>query len=259
MTGARRRGRRPPAAIKAQHGSMNEVSSTTLAAGHRPGGRTGGDSRSGWIVHALVLIACLALAGAGVFWGGFLSYVQTVRSMVTAGGTAEPAEADGIVVLTGGAERIAGAMALLADGHARRLLISGVHPDTSAAQIGRMVDAGPSLFDCCVDLDRRAANTSGNALEAAKWARDNAFGSLIVVTSAYHMPRSLAEFGAAMPQVALTPWPVVTPAADPDRWWRDAGTAALLLGEYLKYMAARARLGLAEAGRGAPVLAEFDR
>jgi uncharacterized SAM-binding protein YcdF (DUF218 family) len=234
---------------------MNQGSTSALAADDRPAKR--GDRRAGWIVHALILAACAALAGAGVFWGGFLTYVDDVRDVGARVG--DPEDADGIVVLTGGSERIAGAMGILAEGHARRLLISGVHPDTSAAQIGRMVDAGPSLFECCVDLDRRAANTAGNALETAKWARGHEFRSLIVVTSAYHMPRSLAELGAAMPDVALRPWPVVTPAADPDRWWRDGSTAALLLGEYLKYMAARARLGLAEAGRGAPVLAEFDR
>jgi uncharacterized SAM-binding protein YcdF (DUF218 family) len=230
-----------------------------MAAGHRPGRRSGGGRSAGWIVHAGVLAGCAALAGAGVFWGGFLTFVDDVRAMAPATGSAPAPTADGIVVLTGGAERIAGAMGLLVDGRARRLLISGVHPDTSAEQIARLVDAGPSLFDCCVDLDRRAANTTGNAEEAAKWARGHAFGSLLVVTSDYHMRRSLAEFGTAMPEVHLIPWAVEAPTVDADRWWADGATAALFLGEYLKYMAAKVRIGLIEAGMDAPDIAEFAR
>lgn len=220
-------------------------------AGERP--------RPGWIVHAMVLAGCIALLVAGIFWGGFLRYADQVASLAAIAQPSDEVRADGIVVLTGGADRIAGAMTLLAEGRAKRLLISGVHPSTSAQQIGRMVDAGPSLFECCIDLDRRAANTIGNAAETAKWARQNEFTSLIVVTSAYHMPRALAELASAMPDVRLVAWPVATPSVDAARWWSSGDTAALLLGEYVKYMATRARLGLDMAGNGAPVLSEIAR
>ncbi|HUG62712.1 MAG TPA: YdcF family protein [Methylomirabilota bacterium] len=217
--------------------------------------RRGADSRAprgnGWIVHAAVLALCTALLAAGVFWGGFMVFATDVSALKAQ----RSVDADGIVVFTGGAERVAGAMELLTDGHARRLLISGVHPDTSARQIGHIVDAGPSIFDCCVDLDRRAANTIGNAFETAKWVRANEFGSLIVVTSAYHMPRSLAELGSAMPDVILVPYAVSPPSLDLQRWYYSGATMTLLLEEYLKYIAAKARMTLDEAGTGAPILA----
>ena len=153
-------------------------------------------------------------------------------------------ETDGIVVLTGGAERITGAVELMTAGKARRLLISGVHPETSASRLGRMVEAEPDMMACCVDLDRRAANTIGNALETAKWARRNGFLSLIVVTSAYHMPRSMLELSHAMPDIRLIPYPVTRPGLTLGDWSEDRGVIVLLLQEYLKYTATRLRLSL---------------
>jgi uncharacterized SAM-binding protein YcdF (DUF218 family) len=203
----------------------------------------------------LVLLVSAGLLSSGLFFGGFLVFATTVSRM----SAPDPLEADGIVVLTGGADRVSGAVDLLSGGHARRLLISGVHPETSARQIGKVVDAGPSLFDCCVDLDRRAANTVGNALETRKWVRQNAFSSLIVVTSAYHMPRSMAELKHAMPDVQLIPYPVARPTLDLERWYDDGGTVELLLEEYMKYIATRARLALAEQEAGSPAFAGVAR
>ena len=50
--------------------------------------------------------------------------------------------ADGIVVMTGGASRISDAIELLAAGHGKRLLISGVHRTTI---IGRDRPQQPAL------------------------------------------------------------------------------------------------------------------
>ncbi len=209
----------------------------------------------GWFTHVAVMAGCASLLGAGLFAGGFLAFTGEVAAMRSEAF----ATADGIVVFTGGAERVAGAVALIEGGHARRLLISGVHPDTSARQIGAMLDASPAVFDCCVDLDKRAANTIGNAAETAKWVRANGFSSLIVVTSAYHMPRSVIELAAAMPEVRIRPHAVSPESLDLDRWWASGGTTLLLLEEYLKYTAARTRLALERGGMASPILADLAR
>ena len=61
--------------------------------------------------------------------------------------------ADGIVVLTGGTSRVADALELLGSGRGKRLLITGVNPGTTTADIARQtVDYG-RLLNCCVDLD----------------------------------------------------------------------------------------------------------
>ena len=65
------------------------------------------------------------------------------------------AQADGIVVLTGGKSRINEGVRLLAAGKAKRLLISGVHAQTSVRQLSRLVPGAGPLFNCCIDLGAR--------------------------------------------------------------------------------------------------------
>ncbi len=151
-------------------------------------------------------------------------------------------KADGIVVLTGGSSRISDAMELLASKRGRRLLISGVHPTTRQHEITRLMPEYKKIFDCCVDLDRSALNTVGNAIETKRWAKERGFKSLIVVTSNYHIPRAMAELSHQLPDVSLIAFPVVTHRLT-DMWQNEA-TAKLLFSEYLKYMAAQARMRL---------------
>jgi uncharacterized SAM-binding protein YcdF (DUF218 family) len=152
--------------------------------------------------------------------------------------------ADGIVVLTGGASRINDAFELLASKRGRRLLITGVYPATNPGEISRMMPEYERLFSCCVDLDRSAVNTLGNAIATRRWTREQGFRSLIIVTSAYHMPRALAELGHQLPEVALVPFPVVTEKSRAEPWWSHVATAKLLVSEYLKYIVAVIRIRL---------------
>lgn len=203
----------------------------------------------------LVLLLALGLVATGFFAGGFLKYADDVTALRIP----SPLVADGIVVLTGGAERISGAVELLAAGRARRLLISGVNPGSTPGQIARSVDATPELMACCIDLDRRAANTIGNAIETAKWARTNGFLSLIVVTSAYHMPRSMLELRHAMPDIRLIPFPVTRTTLELDHWQRNWPTLSLMVQEYTKYLATRLRLQLSGVRGLSDILAGIAR
>ena len=58
------------------------------------------------------------------------------------------------------------------------------------------------------------------------WVDAHHFTRLIVVTSSYHMPRSLTELGRALPEVALVPYPVVPRTFRAERWWMHAGSDA---------------------------------
>ncbi|MCB1481387.1 MAG: YdcF family protein [Rhodobiaceae bacterium] len=167
--------------------------------------------------------------------------------------------ADGIVVLTGGADRIADAVALLTDSRGKRLLISGVNRATTRRDIRRAVDAKPELFRCCIDLGYSALNTFGNAVETGEWANRNGFHSLIVVTSGYHMPRTLMELSRAMPEIELIPHPVSGENLDFERWWADRRTATLMAKEYAKYVLALVRIRLRVPNvSSAPVAASAD-
>jgi len=153
-------------------------------------------------------------------------------------------KADGIVVLTGAAARIPDAIELLAAERGKRLLITGVHRATSAREIARLTPLYSKFFSCCIDLDRSALNTFGNAIEAKRWAREHNFNSLIVVTSNWHMPRAMAEFAYQLPDVALISYPVISPKVKDEPWWSNLDTARLLFAEYLKYLVALTRMRL---------------
>jgi uncharacterized SAM-binding protein YcdF (DUF218 family) len=150
--------------------------------------------------------------------------------------------ADGIVVLTGGDSRVTDALELLASGRGKRLLISGVYAGTTTNDIRRQVVDYNRVLSCCVDLDYSAVNTVGNAVQARQWALKNGFHSLIVVTSAYHMPRALAELSNQLPDVALIPYPVVSDRLRIEPWWSNTATTKVVLSEYFKYLAAKLRM-----------------
>lgn len=156
---------------------------------------------------------------------------------------------DGIVVLTGGAERVRTGLALLAAGKAERLLVSGAHPDARLAELAQAAGQPVAPLHSRVALGRAARSTRGNAAETAAWARAEGLRSIRVVTAGYHMPRATLELRRALPaEVALVPHPVMPPAL------RDAAAPArprtwsLLAGEYAKLIGAL--LGLAPAPEG---------
>jgi uncharacterized SAM-binding protein YcdF (DUF218 family) len=181
-------------------------------------------SRAGtWLTVALVVIVVYAF--------GFVVFVSKIPSEM------KPIDhADGVVALTGGDVRLKAAETLFESGKVgKRLLISGVHPGTTKTAIKQLVNGGPR-FDCCADMGFTATNTRGNALEAADWAREHHFHSLVVVTANYHMPRSLIEFADVMPNVKLMPYPVQQADVDPQLWWSNLHVFRMLQSEYIKYL-----------------------
>ncbi|MFG1461687.1 YdcF family protein [Xanthobacter sp. DSM 24535] len=175
--------------------------------------------------------------------GGFLMFTARIASR-------EPVAlkpVDAIVVLTGGQSRVSDGVQLLAEGHGKRLLITGVNRSTSPGELRRALPVSEALLDCCVDLGHKALNTWGNAIEAAEWARAKRFRSLMVVTSTWHMPRAMFELGRALPDVELVAYPVVSDRVSERGWWSDPQMVKLLVKEYLKYMMAQAKIRPAQA------------
>ena len=134
---------------------------------------------------------------------------------------------------------------LLKEGRGARLLISGVNRQTTHEDLKRVSGLSERLFASRVNVDYAANTTSDNAEETRAWAKAKGYTRLIVVTSSYHMPRSLTELSRAMPGVILVPHPVVPSKLNARRWWTDAYTARVLLAEYIKFLPSAARYGVA--------------
>jgi uncharacterized SAM-binding protein YcdF (DUF218 family) len=194
----------------------------------------------------------LAFIIAALWSGGFVEYVNQIQHLEP---QSSRTNADGVVALTGGTDRLEEGMRLLADGCCRRLLISGVHSDVTRDEMRKRWPTDEENFDCCVDLDHIARDTIGNAIETARWAAAHEFKSIIVVTASYHMPRSLLLIGEAAPGLELIPRPVSPERLHLEAWWSQPNTVQLLSGEFNKYLISliRDRVGMpAILGQPAP-------
>lgn len=204
------------------------------------GDATNREQTGGWRKWLFVAFCLSGFLGAA-FVAGFIGFAGSLERT-------EPSlhvQAEGVVALTGGSDRVIEAASLLARGQARRLLITGVNRSTHKPDLAKVLPVPHELLACCVDLGYRALDTEGNAAETRDWA--NAHGverSLIVVTSNYHMPRALVEISAVLPNVALYPFPVVSDQLNVEEWGRNPRVARLVGGEYLKWLFAIARTTL---------------
>ena len=176
-----------------------------------------------------------ALAVLGAAWaGGLFWFAATIPESVI-----DPAaRTDAIVVLTGGSGRLDTGLELLSGNRAEKLLVSGVYRGVDVAKLLELARRTPDELRCCVEIGYSADDTAGNAAETAAWMQKQGFRSLRIVTANYHMPRSLLEFGFAMPAKRLIAHPVFPAHVKRDRWWAWPGTALLIVSEYSKFILA---------------------
>ena len=181
--------------------------------------------RGSGLLWALLVFACLLLGA------------DFIRFTGRAGNATAPnaPKGDAVVALTGGSGvRIASGVNLVEAGAGARLLVSGVHKDVTADALQAMAGGNAETYDCCVDIGYLAETTFGNATETASWAKAHGFSRLIVVTSDYHMPRSLIVLQRAMPEAELIAYPVRT-HIDPAKAWTDPASFRGLFMEWTKW------------------------
>jgi len=164
-----------------------------------------------------------------VFWAfGFAGFLLSIQYLKIA-----ETNADGIVVLTGGPGRIDEGFKVLSSGRGLRLLISGVNQHLDNETILQAIGQGQALLECCVDPGREATDTKSNALEAATWAKEKGYSSIILITADFHMPRSLNAFYEYAPELKIIPHPVKA----------DVSPITLVV-EYNKYLLSLAHFDL---------------
>ncbi|MDR3449251.1 MAG: YdcF family protein [Alphaproteobacteria bacterium] len=174
--------------------------------------------------------------------GGLVVFVGSIDAMREPTVDTNLQITDGIVVLTGGSERVTTGLELLESGRGKKLFISGVHKGLTLDGIVGSQPVPDNLRSCCIVLGHLAGSTFGNADETDIWMNLENYRSLRLVTANYHMPRSLLVFHAAMPDIVIVPHPVVPDSVKLDDWWRHPGTVDLLVTEYMKYLAAFVRV-----------------
>jgi uncharacterized SAM-binding protein YcdF (DUF218 family) len=186
-----------------------------------------------WRLLRMGAVALIVILVAGFF--AFAAHVTSLKQ------PANTPKADAIVVLTGGQDRLAPAINLLLNGAAKKLLIAGVNPDTQKRDITSAYSVPRGIADCCIELDQVSTNTIGNARETAKWLRSNGFGTVILVTSNYHMPRAKLELARLGGTLDIEPYPLVASDLTAARWAEKPDAARLLITEYLKFCFVMAR------------------
>lgn len=180
----------------------------------------------GWVKY----IGFMTLLSFSLIMAGFISFTTRIENLRPPTSTLK---ADGIVVWTGkGGGRLETGASLLRQNIGERLLISGVNEKTSLKTIKALLILPDEKADCCIDLDYNAEDTIGNARETANWAHAFGYEHIILVTSAYHMPRAEIEIGAAIGHIKITPYPVVN--KNRERWYLNGARFKRLFQEYGK-------------------------
>lgn len=180
-----------------------------------------------FIFYPLFVALPLWLIGFGIF----VLYVFSFRFDPTT-------HADAIVAWTGGEYRIHTAVSLLEQGMSDKLLISGVNkvvkPDSFFKEMT------PEMRSK-IHLGYQATTTEENAMETADWVYKNKAKSVILVTSFYHMPRSLAELRYALPTIVVYPNPIWPKDFAESTAWIHTRSAFHLFVEYHKFLYVKLR------------------
>jgi uncharacterized SAM-binding protein YcdF (DUF218 family) len=169
-----------------------------------------------WSVRLLALLIALYGIGFGIF-------------ALTLPKAAGAEQTDAIVVLTGSPGRLERGFALLEEGRAQALLISGVPPDARPEDYAARYNVNPALFPRKISLGQESVDTRTNAEEVARWLQRRRYRSIRLVTSDLHMHRAYYEIGRRVgADVNILTDAVVT----------NPGFAQIF-GEYNKYLMAR--------------------
>ncbi len=201
---------------------------------------------------ARFVIYLILIISAGLL-SGFVTFANKVSNMRPA--VSMPI-ADGIVVWTGkGGDRLSHAGKLLENGHGERLLVSGVNEALSETDVYELLMLPSDKGACCVDIDYKALDTIGNAQETHHWLTSLGYEHIILVTSAYHMPRAQIEISALSGRVRISPYAV---AYDPaGSWWKDGLRRKRLIREYGKLLLTYLRQSGNKKQREAPELPDM--
>ena len=143
---------------------------------------------------------------------------------------------DAIIVLTGGRNRITEAIKLFNNSQSEYLFISGVAKDINLNNIQNTHKIKINNTQNAI-IGHNAENTVENAKETYNWIKENNIKSIRLVTSNYHIYRSLIEFKKHVKDTQILPHPVFSQYIE-KKWWKSWQTFSLIFKEYNKFICA---------------------
>lgn len=139
---------------------------------------------------------------------------------------------DAVVVLAGGRGRIDEGVRLYREGKGGHLFLIGVDKSVRLGDLYKN-DANQRSSDGVI-LEKASRNTLENAIFARELLLKHEIRSMFLITSRYHMKRSLLIFRSILPKdIAIYPHPVSV--SSPEPWWQSGSSVRLLFSEFYKY------------------------
>ena len=168
-----------------------------------------------------------------ILWlGGFCLFAYKINHL----STDTSKNTDAIIVLTGGRNRIHEASKLFNENKAKHLFISGVAKNITLDDIQNKQNIKIKNIQN-VEIGYNADNTVENADETTAWIKNNDIKSIRLVTSNYHIYRSLIEFRKNIKDTEILPHPVYSEYIE-KKWWTSWQTFSLIFKEYNKLLCA---------------------
>ena len=168
---------------------------------------------------------------ASIWIGGLVDFYGRISAQTTA----EISNADAIIVLTGGKNRIEAGVELLRANKATRMFITGVGKDVGDLELLKRLGVQPQNAKK-ISLGHEAIDTFGNVAEAQKWIAENKVESIILVTANYHMPRAFGLFSKTIPKTKIYPYSVISPDFMLEEWPTNQKVRKIILSEYHKFL-----------------------
>lgn len=168
----------------------------------------------------------LYLASVVAFMIKFDSILAPLAEFLIVG--EEPRQADAIIVLSGGLDRVSYGAQLYHAGYADKLILSGGGRGMKPHALSLGVP------DSAIIREEQSGTTFENAMFSLRVVQEHGYRSVLVVTSPYHTRRSGIIFNSFFQGIDVTFCPV---PYDPDMtrtWWKRADSAKFVITEYLK-------------------------
>ena len=158
----------------------------------------------------------------------FMGFYNNIKSY----NTPSVAPTEGIAVLTGGKGRIAKGIKLFKSSPGSYLIISGVDKKI------KNIDIIPIelLKNNRVFIDRKSETTIDNSKAIIKWANQYRIGNIRIITSDYHMPRSMLILLRKSKSINFYADPVISDIHSRDTWISNSKLLIFLIEEYLKFL-----------------------